>query len=94
MDDLIARLRHGEGQDWDLPYATRAEAADALASAQSELASLRAELAAAHTRLIACDLILQTNVRTKARNDRDEQMAVIANREYFRAHLAGEASDT
>lgn len=41
MDDLIARLRHGEGQDWDCPYATRADAADALQSLAAENARLK-----------------------------------------------------
>jgi len=43
MDDLIARLRHGEGQDWDCPYATRAEAADALQSLAAELDAEKAK---------------------------------------------------
>jgi hypothetical protein len=51
----------------------------------ARIAQLEGELAAAHTRLIDCDLILQTNVRAGARNDADEQRAIVANRKYFRA---------
>lgn len=66
--------------------ADRIEALEAREAAMAaERVKLEAELARAKARLIDCDLILQTNVRTRARNDADEQRAVIANREYFQA---------
>ena len=43
--DLVARLRHGEGQDWDMPYATREEAATLIETQAAELERLGAELA-------------------------------------------------
>lgn len=43
-DDLKARLLHGEGQDWDLPYATRKEAHDTIAILEAQLAEARGEV--------------------------------------------------
>jgi hypothetical protein len=45
-DDLVARLRYGQGQDWDIPYATREEAAATIESLRAELAARDAEIAA------------------------------------------------
>lgn len=44
-DDLIARLKYGEGQDWDCPIEVRLEAAAALTTAQAEIEALRARVA-------------------------------------------------
>jgi hypothetical protein len=44
-DDLVARLRYGQGQDWDMPYATREEAAATIEALRSELAARDAEIA-------------------------------------------------
>ena len=50
-DDLKARLLHGEGQDWDLPYATRKEAHDYIEALEAEVARL--------TSIVAMDTLLQ-----------------------------------
>ena len=43
-DDLKARLLHGEGRDWDLPYATRKEAHDYIEALEAQLAARDAAL--------------------------------------------------
>ena len=52
QSDIVARLRHGEGQDWDMPYATREEAAALIETQASEIERLRAEVAGAREALL------------------------------------------
>jgi hypothetical protein len=57
MDDLVKRLRDGDGQDWSVSIQTRWQAAEALEAAQAEIATLRAELAAAREALHHIDAL-------------------------------------
>lgn len=56
-DDLKARLLHGEGQDWDMPYATRKEAHDYIATLEAQLADARGEVERL-TRIAAMETLL------------------------------------
>lgn len=42
--DILARLRYGEGQDWDMSHATREEAAALIEAQADEIAGLRSAL--------------------------------------------------